>query len=191
MFRHCEEWSNPALFSIGTLLIFLSPMKILSSTEQDALLSILQIRFESNMHRHSALSWESVRAKLEGNPEKFSSLSEMERTWGEPDVVSEESGSFAFYDCAPESPSGRRSLCYDRVALDTRKENKPKWSADEMAREMGIELLTEAEYRKLQTAWDYDLKTSSWIGTPIEIRKLGGALFCDRRYDGLSRKSED
>ena len=156
-----------------------------SPDESPSLLSTLKTRFEANIHRHASIEWEKVREKLEANPDTLTSLSEMERTGGEPDVVAYDTktGEYTFYDCSPESPPGRRSLCYDQVALDGRKENKPKGSAGEMADAMGVELLTETEYRYLQTLGKYDLKTSSWIATPAEMRKLGGALFSDRRYE--------
>lgn len=137
------------------------------------------------MNRHKGLEWAKIQAKLESHPEKLWSLSEMERTGGEPDVVGHDkkTGEYIFYDCSAESPKERRSICYDREALDSRKENKPKDSAVNMASAMGIELLTEEQYRELQTLGNFDLKTSSWIQTPSEIRKLGGALYCDRRYN--------
>jgi len=145
----------------------------------------LKARFEKNMHRHRGLDWSSVQARLEAHPDKLWSLNEMERTGGEPDVVGydSETGEYLFYDCSPESPGGRRSLCYDREAREARKEHKPQSSALEMAAAMGIELLTEEEYRKLQELGEFDTKTSSWVMTPPEIRALGGALFCDRRYN--------
>ncbi len=152
--------------------------------EQHAeLLKTLKVRFEKNMNRHKNLKWDEVQAKLEANPKKLESLQAMESTGGEPDVVAHDSKEIIFFDCSAESPAGRRSLCYDKQALDSRKEHKPKNSATEMAGELGIELLTEAEYRELQESGEFDIKTSSWIQTPSEIRKLGGALFCDRRYD--------
>lgn len=156
----------------------------LSQEQREQLLEILKARFEKNMNRHPGLEWSKVQAKLEANPEKLWSLSEMERTGGEPDVVGydEKNGEYIFYDCAPESPIGRRSLCYDREALEKRKKHKPANSAIDMASAMGIELLTEDEYRALQQLGEFDLKTSSWVKTPSEIRNLGGALFCDRRY---------
>ena len=137
------------------------------------------------MNRHKGLDWAKVQAKLEANPDKLWSLSEMESTGGEPDVVGHDkkTGEFVFYDCSAESPKGRRSVCYDREALESRKEHKPKDSAIDMATAMGIELLTEEQYRELQKLGEFDAKTSSWVQTPAEIRKLGGALFCDRRYD--------
>jgi hypothetical protein len=149
------------------------------------LLNALKIRFEENMTRHQGRAWRDVQARLEANPGKLWSLNEMERTGGEPDVVGydEKRGENIFYDCAAESPLGRRSLCYDREALNARKEHKPENSAIEMAAAMGIELLTEAQYRELQKLGRFDLKTSSWVYTPPAIRKLGGALFCDCRYD--------
>ena len=148
------------------------------------LLDELKTRFEKNMIRHSGVDWAKVQAKLEANSEKLWSLSEMERTGGGPDVVGfdKKTGEYIFYDCSPESPKGRRSLCYDHEALNSRKEHKPKHSAVGLAAEMGVELLTEDEYRELQTLGEFDLKTSSWVKTPAEMRKLGGAIFCDRRF---------
>ncbi len=148
------------------------------------LLATLQTRFEKNMRRHPDISWADVQAKLEANADKLRALQEMENTGGEPDVVGvdAETGAILFMDCSAESPKGRRSLCYDRQALDERKEHKPANSAVDMATAMGIELLTEAEYRHLQTLGDFDLKTSSWVQTPADIRQRGGALFCDKRY---------
>ena len=159
--------------------------KLLSPTETEELFKTLKARFEKNMNRHKALEWAKVQAKLEANPEKLWSLNEMERTGGEPDVIvyDEKTGEYIFYDCSAESPKDRRSLCYDREALNARKENKPKNSAVDMAAELGIELLTEEQYRGLQQLEAFDTKTSSWVKTPAAIRKLGGALFCDRRYD--------
>jgi hypothetical protein len=159
--------------------------KKLSAEERDELLKVLQARFEKNTGRHKGLEWSKVQAKLEANAEKLWSLSEMEKTGGEPDVVGfdKKTGEYVFYDCSAESPKGRRSVCYDREALEARKENKPKDSAINMATAMGIELLTEEQYRELQKLGKFDQKTSSWIQTPAEIRKLGGALFCDRRYE--------
>lgn len=157
--------------------------KILSKEDQAALLNLLENRFKKNSQRHADLQWETVLARLESNPEKLSVLLEMEQTGGEPDVIGQEKNAILFCDCAAESPAGRRSLCYDQSALDSRKENKPKGSAIEMAKNIGIELLTEQQYRDLQKKGEYDLKTSSWIQTPPEIRKLKGALFCDRRYN--------
>ncbi|HEX6088061.1 MAG TPA: DUF4256 domain-containing protein [Thermoanaerobaculia bacterium] len=157
----------------------------LPAQQRDELLKTLKRRFETNVKLHKGLKWADVEARLDAHPAKLRSLHEMERTGGEPDVVGHDkkTGEFLFYDCAAESPDGRRSVCYDREALDSRKEHKPKSSALEMAQEMGIELLTEEEYRALQKLGEFDLKTSSWIATPAAIRKLGGALFCDRRYD--------
>lgn len=157
----------------------------LSADQHEQLLKTLKARFEKNMHRHKGLEWSNVQARLEAHPDKLWSLGEMERTGGEPDVVGydSETGEYLFYDCSPESPSGRRSLCYDREAREARKEHKPQSSALEMAAAMGIELLTEEEYRKLQELGEFDTKTSSWVMTPPEIRALGGALFCDRRYN--------
>ena len=159
--------------------------KKLSAAESEKLLGILKARFEKNMSRHKGIDWAKVQAKLEANAEKLSSLSEMERTGGEPDVVGQDkkTGEYIFFDCSAESPKDRRSACYDREALDSRKENKPKNSALDLAAAMGIEMLTEEEYRELQKLGSFDLKTSSWVKTPEAIRKLGGAIFCDRRFD--------
>ncbi|KGO91193.1 DUF4256 domain-containing protein [Flavobacterium subsaxonicum] len=159
--------------------------KELSLNERDELLKILQIRFEKNMNRHKGLDWDAIQARLEADNSKLWSLNEMELSGGEPDVVAHDAatGEYIFYDCATESPKERRSLCYDREALDSRKENKPVDSALDMAASMGIEILTEEQYRQLQTLGKFDLKTSSWIKTPPEIRKLGGALFADYRYN--------
>jgi hypothetical protein len=157
----------------------------LSPQQRDELLLTFKTRFEKHRNRHKGVAWADVQARLEANPGKLWSLHRMERTGGEPDVVGhdEKTGEYIFYDCSAESPAGRRSLCYDREALDSRKEHKPASSAMERAGEMGIELLTEDDYRALQKLGELDTKTSSWIATPPEIRKLGGALFCDRRYD--------
>lgn len=157
----------------------------LPATEAAALLSTLKTRFEKNSQRHKGIEWSKVEARLKGNAEKLWSLAEMEATGGEPDVVGHDkkTGEFIFYDCAPESPKDRRSICYDHEALESRKEHKPKNSAVEMAADMGVSLLTETEYRELQQLGNFDTKTSSWIQTPPAIRKLGGALFCDRRFD--------
>ncbi len=159
----------------------------LSSKLSKELLTTLNERFLKNTDRHKGLEWSKVQTKLEANSQKMWSLYEMERTGGEPDVVEfdKKTGEFIFYDCAAESPSGRRSLCYDDDALQSRKENKPKNSAVEMATEMGIELLTEDQYRTLQELGPFDRKTSSWVKTPKKIRELGGAIFCDRRYDTI------
>ena len=159
--------------------------KELSPKEREELLRVLKARFEKNMDRHHGLEWANVQAKLEANPEKLWSLSEMERTGGEPDVVEHDkrTGEYIFYDCSAESPKVRRSVCYDDDALASRKENKPETSAMDMAAGMGIELLTEEQYRALQKFGHFDTKTSSWVKTPSDIRKRGGALFCDRRYD--------
>jgi len=157
----------------------------LSNKQREELLKALQSRFEKNMNRHKGLEWVKVQAKLEANAEKLRSLNEMERTGGEPDVVGHDkkTGEYIFYDCSAESPKDRRSLCYDREALESRKENKPKDSAMNLAAAMGIELLTEEQYRELQKLGEFDTKTSSWVKTPSDIRKLGGAIFCDRRYN--------
>ena len=157
----------------------------LSAEQRKELLAALKARFEKNMNRHKGLEWANVEAKLEANTEKLRSITEMERTGGEPDVVDHDrkTGEYIFYDCVAESPKGRRSLCYDRAALDSRKENKPKANAMDMAAAMGIDLLTEDQYRGLQKIGDFDTKTSSWVKTPSNIRELGGALFCDRRFD--------
>jgi hypothetical protein len=162
-----------------------SNKKALSPEQREELLLALQARFEKNMNRHKGLKWSDVQVKLKANPEKLWSLDDMETTGGEPDVVgyNKKTGEYIFYDCSAESPKDRRSLCYDREALESRKEHKPKNSAMDMAAAMGIELLTEEQYRELQKLGEFDTKTSSWVQTPAEIRKLGGALFCDRRYD--------
>jgi hypothetical protein len=163
--------------------------KELSPQQHKELLNTLKGRFEKNMNRHKGLEWDKVQSKLEANKEKLWSLNEMERTGGEPDVVGHDkkTGEYIFYDCSAESPAGRRSLCYDHEALEKRKENKPKDSAVNMATAIGIELLTEAQYRELQSRQmageNFDTKTSSWIKTPSDIRKLGGSIFCDCRYD--------
>jgi hypothetical protein len=162
-----------------------STKKKLSPEQREALLGVLKARFEKNMNRHKGLEWANVQAKLEANPEKLWSLYEMERTGGEPDVVGHDAktGAYVFYDCSAESPKDRRSLCYDAEALASRKENKPANNALDLAAAMGIALLTEEQYRALQTFGAFDTKTSSWVQTPPDIRKLGGALFCDRRYN--------
>lgn len=157
----------------------------MNSKQRDALLAVLQARFERHTARHAGIAWSAVRKRLDAKSAKLQALQAMEETGGEPDVVGLEkkSGEILFVDCSAESPAGRRSTCYDRAALDARKENKPAAAAVEMAAEMGIELLTEEQYRRLQELGEFDVKTSSWIATPPAIRKLGGALFCDRRYD--------
>lgn len=157
----------------------------LSSKQREELLKILKARFEKNMDRHKGLAWAEVESRLQANSEKLWALGEMERTDGEPDVVGRDkkTGEYIFYDCAAESPKGRRSLCYDREALDSRKENKPKGSATDLAAAMGVELLTEEQYRELQSLGEFDTKTSSWVRTPSAVRELGGALFCDRRFN--------
>ena len=159
--------------------------KQLSAEQAASLLSVLKARFEKNMQRHKGLKWADVEARLMANPAKLWVLDKMEQTGGEPDVIGYDktTGEYVFYDCAPESPKGRRSICYDHKALEARKENKPANSALNMADEMGITILSEEQYRELQQLGAFDLKTSSWVETPADIRKLGGALFCDRRYD--------
>jgi hypothetical protein len=156
----------------------------LSTKQREELLKALQTRFEKNTNRHKGLQWAKVKAKLEANPEKLWSLSEMERTGGEPDVVGHDKrkDEYIFFDCSAESPKGRTSVCYDRQGLESRKEHKPANNAIDMAVAMGIELLTEEQYGELQKRGDFDTKTSSWVHTPADIRKLGGALYCDRRY---------
>ncbi len=161
------------------------PNMTLAKKQREELLKALKARFEKNMNRHQGLDWAEVQARLEAKSDKLWSLSEMERTGGEPDVVGSDkkTGEYIFYDCASESPKERRSLCYDREALASRKENKPKGNAVDAATAMGTELLTEEQYRELQKLGTFDLKTSSWVKTPAGVRKLGGALFCDRRFD--------
>src|SRR5436190_13475186 len=161
-----------------------SNKKKLSPEQREELLKALKARFEKNMNRHKGLEWAEIQAKLQANTEKLWSLHEMERTGGEPDVVGHDkkTGEYIFYDCSAESPKDRRSVCYDREGLDSRKEHKPENNAIDMAAAMGIELLTEEEYQELQKFGNFDTTTSSWVKTPAEIRKLGGALYCDRRY---------
>lgn len=156
----------------------------MNATEAQALLKILQIRFEKNMARHPGLAWKQVKERLDAHPAALGTLAAMEASGGEPDVIGSagKNGALTWCDCAPESPAGRRSLCYDQAALDARKENKPPGSAAGMAAELGVSLLNEEQYRALQELGEFDVKTSSWIATPVDIRKLGGALFCDRRY---------
>jgi hypothetical protein len=163
----------------------MSSKEQLSQEQHDELLSTLKDRFEKNMNRHKGLKWENVQVKLVADTEKLWSLNEMESTGGEPDVVGQDkkTGEYIFYDCSLESPKGRRSLCYDREALESRKEHKPENNVIDMAAAIGIELLTEEQYRELQKLGNFDLKTSSWVKTPADIRKLGGAIFCDRRYN--------
>jgi hypothetical protein len=159
--------------------------KKLSQADSEELLKILKTRFEKNMKRHKSIKWTDVETRLEASPDKLWSLSEMEVSGGEPDVVGydKKADEYIFYDCSAETPKGRRSICYDAEALESRKEHKPKNSAIEMAAAMGIEILTEEQYRALQELGEFDLKTSSWVKTPVAVRELGGALFCDRRYD--------
>ncbi|RZJ31412.1 MAG: DUF4256 domain-containing protein [Flavobacterium sp.] len=159
--------------------------KTLQANEADEILKTLKARFEKHPTRHKEIEWEKVQAKLNANPDKLWSLNEMESSGGEPDVVDYDANTneYIFYDCSPESPKGRRSICYDRAAWEARKENKPANNADDVALAMGIEILNEEQYRRLQQLGEFDLKTSSWIKTPPEVRKLGGALFCDRRYN--------
>jgi hypothetical protein len=161
-----------------------SSQKELSPVQREGLLGALKARFEQNTNRHEGLEWARIQERLEAKPEKLWSLSEMERTGGEPDVVGHdaETGEYIFFDCSAQSPTGRRSVCYDREALESRKENKPGNSAMDMAAAMGIELLTEAQYRALQKLGEFDTKTSSWVKTPTDIRELGGAIFADFRY---------
>jgi hypothetical protein len=162
----------------------MSKKKKLSSEQREELVLVLRARFEKNMKRHKGIAWEKVEAKLGANPDKLWSLSEMEATGGEPDVVGQDkkTGEYIFYDCSAESPKGRRSVCYDHEALESRKEHKPADSAMGMAADMGIDILTEEEYGELQKLGEFDTKTSSWVKTPSKIRDLGGAIFCDRRY---------
>lgn len=162
-----------------------SNKKELPQEQREELLKVLKVCFEKNMNRHKDLEWNAIQTKLEANPKKLWSLDEMEETGGEPDVVGfdKKNGEYIFYDCAPESPKGRRSVCYDHEALESRKEHKPKDSAINMAADMGIDILNEEQYRELQQYGNFDTKTSSWILTTPEVRKLGGALFCDRRYN--------
>jgi len=163
----------------------MSNTRQLSPEQQEELFKVLKTRFEKNRNRHEGLEWDKIQSRLEANPEKLWSLDVMEETGGEPDVVGydKNTGEYIFYDCAPDSPKGRRSVCYDHEALEFRKEHKPKNSAISMAAEMGIEILTEEQYRELQQLGNFDTKTSSWVMTPPDIRKLGGAVFCDRRYN--------
>lgn len=161
--------------------------KVMKPEQREEILRLLRTRFDENMNRHQGLEWSKVQAKLQANPEKLWSLNEMEKTGGEPDVVGLDStsGEYIFYDCSPESPEGRRNVCYDQEALEGRKKFPPKDSAINMAEIMGIELLTENQYRELQKLGKFDTKTSSWLKTPPDIRKLGGAIFGDRRYDAV------
>jgi hypothetical protein len=165
----------------------ISNKKKLTPKQGEELLRVLKARFEKNVYRHKSLEWAKLQTKLEKNPKKLWSLGEMERTGGEPDVVEldKKTGEYIFYDCSAETPGGRRNICYDREALESRKEHQPKNNAIDMAFAMGIELLTEEQYRELQKSGSFDTKTSSWLKTPVEIRKLGGAIFVDRRYDHI------
>jgi Protein of unknown function (DUF4256) len=186
-----KDWRNPGqlvtrhTIKKETYMKAVKTKKELSPEQREELLRALKARFEKNMNRHKGLEWAKAKAKLEANNEKLWSLNEMERTGGEPDVVGHDkkTGEYIFYDCSAESPKGRRSVCYDGEALESRKEHKPKNNAIDMAAAMGIELLTEEQYRELQELGGFDTKTSSWVQTPTDIRELGGALFCDRRYD--------
>ncbi len=184
-----KQWQQVNVEELRLQLSFIIPMEEaimeLSPQQREELLKTLKTRFEKNKDFHQEIKWELVQKKLEANPEKLWSLNEMELTGGEPDVVgyNDITGEYAFFDCSLESPKGRRSICYDREALESRKEHKPKTSAIDLAHEMGIEILTETEYRELQKLGTFDTKTSSWVKTPDHIRKLGGAVFCDRRYD--------
>lgn len=163
----------------------ISTKKKLTKEQRDELMKVLKARFEKNMKRHQGIEWAKVAGRLEANPDKLWVLDDMEITGGEPDVVGQDkkTGEYIFYDCSAESPAGRRSICYDHEALEKRKENKPASSAINMAAEIGIEILTEDQYRELQQVGNFDTKTSSWVKTPDEIRNLGGAIFCDRRYN--------
>jgi Protein of unknown function (DUF4256) len=175
---------EPGRSAVGQYKI-MSNQQQLSQKQREELLKALKARFEKNMNRHKGFEWVEIQTKLQANADKLRSLSEMERTGGEPDVVGhdEKTGEYIFWDCSAESPNGRRSVCYDREALEARKEHRPAASAMDMAAAMGIELLTEEQYRELQKLGKFDTKTSSWVKTPPAIRRLGGALFCDRRYD--------
>lgn len=176
---------GPNLYNLKEEYYMTNGNKELSLEQREELFKTLKARFEKNMNRHEGFEWDNVQARLETNSEKLWSLNEMEATEGEPDVVGydEKTGEYIFCDCSPESPKGRRSVCYDREALESRKKHKPENSAIDMATEMGIELLTEEQYRQLQKLESFDKKTSSWVQTPTNIRKLGGAIFCDWRYD--------
>jgi len=181
-----EEKAGANIPSVAALLdVKTMANPSLAKKQREELLKALKARFEKNTNRHRSLAWPQVQAKLEANADKLWSLNEMERTGGEPDVVvhDKKTDEYIFYDCSPESPKGRRGLCYDREALESRKENKPKDNAMDVAGALGVELLTEEQYRELQTLGKFDTKTSSWVKTPSHIRKLGGALFCDRRFD--------
>jgi len=185
--RHCLDLAaaRDSLYKMEIDMKTVKAKTKISPEEREELFNVWKNRFEKNRNRHEGLEWAKVKAKLEASPEKLWSLGEMERTGGEPDVVGQDkrTGEFLFFDCSPESPKDRRSLCYDREALDSRKEHKPKNSAMDLAAAMGIELLTEEQYRDLQKLGDFDTKTSSWLQSPAEIRKLGGAIFGDRRFD--------
>lgn len=182
MAKKAMSKKSPAKASVK---VTLPKKRALSAGERDDLLATLKARFEKNMGRHKGIEWVKVAARLGKSPDKLGSLQAMEESGGEPDVVGydKKSGEFIFYDCAAESPSGRRSLCFDRAAWESRKEAKPQGSALGVAEAMGVEILTEAEYRALQELGEFDLKTSSWVATPADVRKRGGALFCDRRYE--------
>jgi hypothetical protein len=179
-----SHWFYPDQSNIKRGKVEMQRARDLKAKQREDLVGVLKVRFEKNMNRHKGLEWTKVQAKLEANTEKLWSLNEMERTGGEPDVVEfdKKTGDYIFYDCSAESPKGRRSVCYDREGLESRKEHKPKNTAIDMAAAMGIELLTEEQYRKLQDFGNFDTKTSSWIKTPADIRKLGGGLYCEHRY---------
>jgi hypothetical protein len=179
-----HQAGRPALAAVQTMNNMKNNKKELSPKQREELLRALKDRFEKNLNRHKGLEWAKVQVRLEANAEKLWSLNEMERTGGEPDVVGHDkkTGEYVFYDCSAESPKGRTSVCYDREGLESRKEHRPKNTAMDMAAAMGIELLTEEEYQELQKLGNFDTKTSSWVKTPSDIRKLGGALYCDRRY---------
>src|SRR5216110_239915 len=180
-----DQAGRPALAAVQTMINMKSNKKELSPKQREELLRALKTRFEKNMNRHKGLEWAKVQARLEANAEKLWSLNEMESTGGEPDVVGQDkkTGEYIFFDCSPETPKGRTSVCYDREGLESRKEHRPKNTATDMAAAMGVELLTEEQYLELQKLGEFDTKSSSWVKTPPNMRKLGGALYYDRRYD--------